>query len=46
MAFLIYAHQAVIRSIVLSSFILGVVQDKTAFTWEPSKRLTDLIYKV
>jgi len=29
-----------------SSFVLRVVWDKIAFTWEPSKRLMDFIHKV
>ena len=45
-AFLMHAHQEVIKSMVPTSLILKTVQDETAFTQESSKRLTDLIHKM
>ena len=45
-AFLTHAHRRVARSMVPSSLVLGAVRDETAFTREPSERLTELIREV
>ena len=46
MAFLMHAHQKIAKSIILISFIFGAIQNKTAFTQKPFKKLTDFICKV
>ena len=45
-AFITHTYKIVTKSMVLSNFILEAVQDKTAFTQEPSKKLINLIYEV